>query len=128
VTYSPRLNLPAPLLPPATLAGLLGVVNAQVARFDADPSAAVWAENHFTPSGALQIPTLTLHNRWDRLVPFFHEGLFGQRVVDAGATNLLVQRANPAWGYGHCAIPSSAIVQAITDLGTWVETGIKPNN
>jgi len=103
-------------------------VNAQVARFDADPSAAVWAENHFTPSGALQIPTLTLHNRWDRLVPFFHEGLFGQRVVDAGATNLLVQRANPAWGYGHCAIPSSAIVQAITDLGTWVETGIKPNN
>ena len=128
VTYSPRLNLPAPLLPPATLAGLLGVVNAQVARFDADPSAAVWAENHFTPSGALQIPTITLHNRWDRLVPFFHEGLFGQRVVDAGATNLLVQRANPAWGYGHCAIPSSAIVQAIADLGTWVETGIKPNN
>jgi len=128
VTYTPRSNLPAPLLPPATLAGLLGLVNAQVARFDADPSAAVWAENHFTPSGALQIPTLTLHNRWDRLVPFFHEGLFGQRVVDAGATNLLVQRANPAWGYGHCIIPTSAIVQAVTDLRTWVETGVKPNN
>jgi len=128
VTYSPRSNLPAALLPPATLAGLLGVANAQVARFDADPSAAVWAENHFTPSGALQIPTITLHNRWDRLVPFFHEGLFGQRVADAGATNLLVQRANPLWGYGHCIIPTSAVVQAVTDLRTWVETGIKPAN
>jgi pimeloyl-ACP methyl ester carboxylesterase len=128
VTYSPRLDLPVSFLPPATLAGLLGLVNAQVAQFDADPSAAEWAENHFTPPGALQIPTITLHNRWDRLVPFFHETMFGQRVAAAGATNLLVQRANPAWGYGHCAIPSSAIVQAITDLNTWVETGIKPNN
>jgi pimeloyl-ACP methyl ester carboxylesterase len=128
VTYSPRLNPPVVLLPPTTLAGLLGIANAQVARFDADPSAAVWADNHFTPSGALQIPTITLHNRWDRLVPFFHEGMFAQRVVDAGATNLLVQRANPAWGYGHCIIPNSAIVQAVTDLNTWVETGIKPVN
>ena len=54
--------------------------------------------------------------------------MFGQRVADAGATNLLVQRANPAWGYGHCAIPNTAIVQAVTDLDTWVETGIKPAN
>ena len=50
------------------------------------------------------------------------------RVAAAGATNLLVQRANPAWGYGHCAIPASAQVQAITDLATWAATGIKPNN
>lgn len=128
VTYSPRPGL---IVPPLTLAAVLAQlvgVNANVPEFEADPSAAVWADNHFTPSGALQIPTLTLHNRWDRLVPFFHETLLAGRVADAGATNLLVQRANPAWGYGHCAIPTSAVVQAVTDMNSWVETGIKPNN
>ena len=49
-------------------------------------------------------------------------------VAAAGATNLLVQRADPTWGYGHCAIPAGAQVQAITDLATWAATGIKPNN
>jgi hypothetical protein len=88
----------------------------------------VWAEKNFTPPGDLKLPTITLHNMWDRLVPFFHEGIFAARVADAGATNLLVQRANPAWGYGHCAIPPAAQVQAVTDLATWVKTGVKPAN
>lgn len=61
-------------------------------------------------------------------MPFFHEGIFAARVAGAGATNLLVQRANPAWGYGHCVIPAAAQVQAITDLATWVATGVKPAN
>ena len=134
VTYSPRPDL---ILLPLTaqsvsviLSGLDGVsgVNAQIGRFEADPSAVVWAANNFTPSGALQLPMITLHNRWDRLVPYFHEGLFGARVDAAGANNLLIQRANPMWGYGHCAIPAAAQVQAITDLATWAATGIKPNN
>ena len=128
LTYSPRPGLIVPPLTLPAVTGLLAGVNAQIPRFDSDSSAVVWADNHFKPSGALQIPTLTLHNRWDRLVPFFHETMFEARVADAGATNLLVQRANPAWGYGHCVIPTGAVVQAITDLGAWVETGIKPNN
>ena len=88
VTYSPRLDLPVPLLPSSLLAGLLVGVNNEVPEFDADPSAAVWAEKHFTPSGALQIPTLTLHNRWDRLVPFFHEAMFRNAVINAGRDEL----------------------------------------
>ena len=88
----------------------------------------MWAANNFTPSGALQIPTITLHNRWDRLVPFFHETLLAQRVAAAGATDMLVQRANPAWGYGHCAIPGAAQIQAVNDLAAWIETGVKPAN
>ena len=128
VTYSPR---PGFIVPPLTLpvvTGVLAGVNTTIPRFEADPSAAIWAEKNYTPSGALQIPTITLHNRWDRLVPFFHETMLAARVADAGATNLLVQRSNPAWGYGHCAIPTTAVVQAITDLNAWVETDIKPNN
>jgi pimeloyl-ACP methyl ester carboxylesterase len=126
VTYSPRPGLVVPPLTLPALQAILAGVNNGVARFEADPSAAEWASKNFTPSGALPLPTITVHNRWDRLVPFFHETQLASNVADAGATNLLVQRANPAWGYGHCSIPSSAQVQAVTDLATWVETGIKP--
>ena len=126
VTYSPRPGLILPPLTEATLNGLLAGVNAQIARFDADRAGVVWVEKNFTPSGTLTIPTITLHNRWDRLVPFFHEGLFASRVASAGSTSLLVQRADPAWGYGHCVIPPATQVQAITDLATWLATGVKP--
>ena len=128
VTYSPRPGFIVPPLNLPTVSAVLTGVNQQIARFDADPSAVEWAAKNFTPSGALQLPTITLHNRWDRLVPSFHEDTLAKRVTDAGATNLLVQRRNPAWGYGHCAIPAAAQVQAITDVASWVETGIKPNN
>ena len=128
VTYSPRPGLIVPPLTLPALQAILAGVNSGVARFEADPSAAVWASKNFTPSGALQLPTITVHNRWDRLVPFFHETELASNVSAAGATNLLVQRANPAWGYGHCSIPTSAQVRAITDLALWVETGVKPAN
>jgi len=128
VTYSPRPGLIIPPLNLQSMSAILAGVNQQIPRFEADPSAAVWAAQNFTPSGALRIPTITLHNRWDRLVPSFHEDTLADRVSKAAATNLLVQRRNPGWGYGHCAIPAAAQVQAIADLANWVETGTKPNN
>jgi len=126
VTYSPRPGLILPPLTLPVLSGILAGVNAQITRFDSDRSAARWAEKNFTPSGDLQVPTITLHNRWDRLVPFFHEGMFAARVAAEGATDLLIQRANPAWGWGHCAVPNVDRIKAITDLSSWVETGVKP--
>jgi pimeloyl-ACP methyl ester carboxylesterase len=128
VTYSPRPGFIVPPLNLQSMSAILAGVNQQIPRFEADPSAVVWAAQNFTPSGALKIPTITLHNRWDRLVPSFHEDTLADRVSDAGAANLLVQRRNPGWGYGHCAIPAAAQVQAITDLANWVATGIKPSN
>ena len=128
VTYSPRPNLIVPPLNMPTVAAILNGVNSQIPRFTADPSAAEWAAKNFTPSGAIRIPTITLHNPWDRLVPSFHEDSLAKRVNDSGATSLLVQRRNMAWGYGHCAIPAAAQVQAVTDLAHWTQTGIRPNN
>jgi len=110
------------------LTAMLAQVNAQIGRFDADRAGVIWAENNYTPSGSLSLPTITLHNRWDRLVPFFHEGIYQTRVSNAGATSLLLQRSNLAWGYGHCVIPAVAQAQAISDLATWVTTGMKPAN
>ena len=115
-----------PLIPPAVLAGVLTSINANAPRMSGDPSALNYTERNFTPSGALAIPTLTLHNRWDPLVPYFHEPLLAGRVGAAGASGLLLQRTKNE--YGHCNFTVGEQVQAITDLAGWVETGTKPNN
>lgn len=113
-----------PLLPPQVLAGVLAMVEANAPRRAGDPSAMNYTERNFTPSGALRIPTITLHNTADPLVPFFHEQLLAENVGNAGATGLLVQRSKPV--YGHCQFTVPEQIQAIVDLDTWVATGIKP--
>ena len=121
--YSPAQISPVPA---AFLNATLASVNANAPRTSGDPSALNYTARNFTPSGALGIPTITLHNRWDPLVPFFHEPLFATRVADAGANGLLLQRS--AATYGHCNFTIDEQIQAITDLAAWVETGTKPNN
>jgi pimeloyl-ACP methyl ester carboxylesterase len=115
---------PISLLPPAVLNAVLAQVNANVPRTSGDPSALNYTDRNFAPSGALQIPTLTMHNRWDPLVPFFHEPMLAGRVNAAGAGGLLVQRTKLE--YGHCNFTVDEQVTAITDLNAWVATGIKP--
>lgn len=115
-----------PLLPQPVLSGILAMINANAPRRAGDPSAMNYTERNFTPSGALRIPTLTLHNRWDPLVPFFHEPMFGDRVAKAGAAGLLVQRTRNE--YGHCNFTVAEQVQAISDLLDWVESSVKPAN
>ena len=126
VVYSPRPGVIVPPLNSVFLAHELSIMNAAIGRFDADRAGAVWVAKNFTPSGDLELPTITVHNRWDQLVPYFHEEIFRARVASAGATALLVQRADAAWGYGHCTMPAAEQVRAITDLAKWVTTGVKP--
>lgn len=115
-----------PLLPAPVLASVLASLNAPggISRTDGDRSALNWAAHNFTPSGALALPTLTIHNVADPLVPFYHEGLFAQNVTAAGASDRLVQRTTPT--YGHCVIPPADLVQGIVDVDEWSRTGIKP--
>jgi pimeloyl-ACP methyl ester carboxylesterase len=113
-----------PLIPAPMLAAVLVSINANAPRMSGDPSALNYTARNFTPSGALQIPTITMHNRWDPLVPFFHEPMLTDRVTAAGANGLLVQRTKLE--YGHCNFTVPEQMQAITDLATWVETGVKP--
>jgi hypothetical protein len=106
------------------LAAALASINTNAPRTSGDPSALNYTARNFMPSGAPQIPTITMHNRWDPLVPFFHEPMLTDRVTAAGANALLVQRTK--FEYGHCNFTVPEQVQAITDLATWVETGVKP--
>jgi dienelactone hydrolase len=116
------LPLPAPLT--AAVSALVPASNGTVGRYTFGPSAENYLSHHFTPTGDLRVPVLTLHNAWDPAVPAFHEQLLLQAVQAAGATDMLLQRLVPS--YGHCAISAQQVLQNFSTLTTWVESGVKP--
>jgi hypothetical protein len=124
VTYT----LGTPVVPALAtpLAGAIAGSNAGVTRYTSPPDAQNLLAKYYVPTGDLEIPVITVHNRWDYLVPYFHEGVFQGTVQAAGATNNLLQRT--VLDFGHCANPAfrNAVVQSVQDLVGWVTTGAKP--
>lgn len=118
----------------ATLpAGLMYAINGAVPnvpginRFTATPDALNYLDKYYKPTGALVIPTLTLHTNTDPFVPRRkHEGEFLTAVSGANATALLVQRHVAGATFGHCTFNVSDMTAAFEDLATWVRTGVKP--
>ena len=110
----------------AVIRGAIAGANGRVERVAMDPSAANYLEHHFTPSGALRIPVLTVHNTWDPGVPEFHEGALADAAARAGASgNLLRRKINR---FGHCAITAQEAAQSFQDLAGWASSGIRPAN
>lgn len=106
--------------------GTLAAVNAAAGRFTATPDAINYLERYYVPTGALEVPTVTLHTTRDPLVPFFHEGAFAQAVSQQNRTSRLLQRRVDA--FGHCAFSTTQMVDAFQALSGWVNTGHKPAN
>jgi pimeloyl-ACP methyl ester carboxylesterase len=76
------------------------------------------------PTGAIEVPLLTLHNTGDLFVPISLEQSY-RRIVDAaGSGDLLVQRAIRR--EGHCNFSDQERIRAFDDLVAWVERGEKP--
>jgi hypothetical protein len=95
-----------------------------IERFVAWPDAVNYFEQYYTPTGVLQIPTLTLHTVLDPVVPFWHEAAYAQRTGDAGAGEWLVQRSIAR--YGHCAVTPAEMGSAFDALVSWAEGGPRP--
>lgn len=79
----------------------------------------------FAPStGDIAVPLLTIHNTGDLFVPIHLEQEYRRLVDDAGASDLITQRAiqRP----GHCAFTGAERIAAFTDLVEWVEDDTKP--
>lgn len=122
-SYSPSVS-PLPVNP-AVIAGTLAqYVNPRVGRFSGDRMALEYLERYVSPDGDLEIPVLTMHTRWDPLVPYFHERLYAETVRAAGASDLLLQRTTNE--FGHCKFQMEETVDAFLDLVEWVNTGVKP--
>jgi len=101
---------------------MMNAINASIARYSATPDAAAWLQNNYEPTGQLRIPMLTLHNRFDPLVPFGHEAAYQQTTASAGFGANLRQRA--VSNYGHCNFGAAVTAATVQDLVNWVTTGV----
>jgi pimeloyl-ACP methyl ester carboxylesterase len=119
--YEARDGMP---LPPT----LLAAVNDRtigVTRYVGTPDAIGYVDRYYTPTGELQHPTITLHTTRDPFVPsVLHETAFANAVESQGASSLLVQRTVDR--FGHCNFQTSEMVDALTTLDNWVESGTRP--
>lgn len=76
-------------------------LNIFVPRVAADQAALDEIADHYTTSGALEVPLMTIHNRADQQVPYLHETLYTLKNLTAGS--FLSKRLNfPIDRYGHC--------------------------
>lgn len=113
-----------PALAPV-LAGLIAGADAEggAERVTMPPAAANYLAHNFTPTGALRVPVLAIHNMFDPGVPAFHVDSLKAKAVLAGAGAMVTRRLLPS--FGHCAIPTGALTTGFADLVTWAETGVK---
>jgi pimeloyl-ACP methyl ester carboxylesterase len=108
-------------LPPDTLEH----INATVNRYTATHVSEKWLGRSYEPTGKLQIPLLTVHKEYDRLVPYGHEAGYGAIVADRGRTDLLRQQT--VADYGHCEFGVAATMTAFGELVRWAET-VRPGH
>jgi pimeloyl-ACP methyl ester carboxylesterase len=99
-------------------------LNEGIARYASDPAAVKYMQHYYTPTGDLRIPLIALHATHDPIVPIFHEQMYFDAVVNAGATWYLLQRTVDA--FDHTGVPDDDISAAFSDLVEWVRTGMKP--
>lgn len=75
-------------------------------------------------NGNITIPVLSIHTLGDLFVPFVMQQAYAQRVADAGASDLLVQRTMR--DIGHCTFRDGEWTESFDALVGWVEDGVKP--
>lgn len=104
-----------------------------VARYEASAAAAAYYADHYQPTGDLRIPTVTIHNRHDPIVPAWHESAYAARVATAGRADELLTVIVPLEGvptgtdpFGHCRF-APEVVAGFAELAAWVETGVRPS-
>jgi hypothetical protein len=95
-------------------------LNAGVARFHADPLALQTIQADYQTSGQLRVPLVTLHTTLDAIVPYWHESLYGDKVVARGRTPRYDEYP-PGARYGHCNFTSTEVQNALALLVNRVE-------
>ena len=82
-------------------------------------------DRYYEPSGELTIPMIAVHNRFDPVVPLFHEDLYAAKVAAAGYSHNLELRVMER--YAHTDFPAGEAVdeaaQALMDLRAKVGAG-----
>jgi pimeloyl-ACP methyl ester carboxylesterase len=93
-------------------------LNAAVERIDSDGRARAYARRAYQPNGELERPLVTLHNKWDPAVPYWHEGIYAELAAPSG---LFFQYPYPLENaYGHCNFTFEEVLGAFALLTTHV--------
>jgi pimeloyl-ACP methyl ester carboxylesterase len=88
-------------------------LNAGVERIDADADARA-ALARFETTGDPGVALSIIHTTGDPLVPFFHQPLYEEKAVAAGAADRLARR--DVERFGHCAFTTTEILAAFGEL------------
>jgi pimeloyl-ACP methyl ester carboxylesterase len=88
-------------------------LNAGVERISADTDARAALER-FETTGAPGVTLSIIHTTGDPIVPFFHQPLYEEKAVAAGAAGRLARR--DVERFGHCAFTSTEILAAFGEL------------
>ena len=111
-------------VPAAALDAMIAGADAAVARFTMSPAAEAYLAHSFTPTGNLRRPVVTVHNRFDPAVPYFHVEALRARAIATGTAGNLLERAPLA--AGHCGISPAQALAGFAELTQWAATGQKP--
>jgi hypothetical protein len=100
-------------------------LNRGVARFAADPEGVRRLSEDSDLSGALTVPTLTMHAINDPTAFVELEHAFRDTVAKAGASNLLVQSFTDEHEHSKLATPQYAAL--LRGMTAWIDQGAKPS-
>lgn len=90
------------------------LLNQNVQRFSADPSARAEIEKYYQTSGELTNPLVTVHTKLDPIVPFWHEHLYKLKVLSSGSNSNFTKI--PIHRYGHCNFTVEEVLAAFALL------------
>jgi hypothetical protein len=99
-------------------------LNRGVARFGSDPDAVAALKADGSPTGALQIPVLSIHSINDPQVAVEVQSAYRDTVRSAGNGDRLVQAYTDE--KGHTAQSAPELAAALDAVMQWIEKGTKP--
>ncbi|MCB9133961.1 MAG: alpha/beta hydrolase [Anaerolineales bacterium] len=86
-------------------------LNAEVARFAADPAAGDEIQAQYQTTGHFTIPVVTLHTTQDDIIPYFHVPLYQAKITHPSLyTHFPIER------YGHCNFTDQETLTAFAAL------------
>lgn len=99
-------------------------LNSGVKRYAAEPKAAAYVREYYTPTGHLSKPMLAVHTTYDPLVPVWIPNTYESIVEQAGSTQNFVQQF--VKHDGHCTILAPEVSHAFSELREWKSSGVRP--
>jgi len=101
-----------------------GALNRGVIRYAADPAARAYLRQHYSPSGRIADPVLTMHTTYDPVIPGRFVSQYDEFARLAGTQDLFVAKFVVA--SGHCNFTPAQTGTALDELLAWIREKKRP--